>query len=80
MFAQVYPELQITNVVEANQPVSISNWCKKDRRQCRSHAHIVVPHRCLGELFLVPLLLSVFMHGCIFKSVQYMQKGVFLLQ
>ncbi|KAJ3584396.1 hypothetical protein NHX12_014891, partial [Muraenolepis orangiensis] len=25
----VYPELQITNVVEANQPVSIQNWCKK---------------------------------------------------
>lgn len=46
---QVYPELQITNVVEANQPVSIQNWCKKGRKQCRSHMHIVVPYRCLGE-------------------------------
>lgn len=46
---QVYPELQITNVVEANQPVSIQSWCKKGRKQCRSHMHIVVPYRCLGE-------------------------------
>ncbi|XP_070301958.1 LOW QUALITY PROTEIN: amyloid beta (A4) precursor protein a [Salvelinus sp. IW2-2015] len=47
---EVYPELQITNVVEANQPVSVQNWCKKGRKQCRSHLHIVVPYRCLGEL------------------------------
>lgn len=46
---QVYPELQITNVVEANQPVSIQNWCKNGRKLCRSHMHIVVPYRCLGK-------------------------------
>lgn len=46
---QVYPELQITNVVEANQPVSIQNWCKMGRKQCHIHMHIVVPYRCLGE-------------------------------
>ncbi|XP_005457911.1 amyloid beta (A4) precursor protein b isoform X2 [Oreochromis niloticus] len=54
---EVYPELQITNVVEANQPVSISNWCKKSRRQCRSHAHIVVPYRCLVGEFVSDALL-----------------------
>lgn len=54
---EVYPELQITNVVEANQPVSIPNWCRKDRRQCRSHAHIVVPHRCLVGEFVSDALL-----------------------
>lgn len=54
---EVYPELQITNVVEANQPVSISNWCKKGRRQCRSHAHIVVPYRCLVGEFVSDALL-----------------------
>lgn len=48
LLSQVYPELQITNVVEANQPVSVQNWCKKGRKQCRSHLHIVVPYRCLG--------------------------------
>uniref|UniRef100_A0A8D2ZYI1 Amyloid-beta A4 protein n=1 Tax=Scophthalmus maximus TaxID=52904 RepID=A0A8D2ZYI1_SCOMX len=46
---EVYPELQITNVVEANQPISIQNWCKKGRKQCRTHMHIVVPYRCLGD-------------------------------
>ncbi|XP_038574583.1 amyloid beta (A4) precursor protein a isoform X2 [Micropterus salmoides] len=52
---EVYPELQITNVVEANQPVSIQNWCKKGRRQCRSH--IVVPYRCLVGEFVSDALL-----------------------
>jgi hypothetical protein len=46
---QVYPELQITNVVEANQPVTIQNWCKRGRKQCKTHTHIVIPYRCLGE-------------------------------
>lgn len=54
---EVYPELQITNVVEANQPVSISNWCKKSRRECRSRAHIVVPYRCLVGEFVSDALL-----------------------
>ncbi|XP_054915529.1 amyloid beta (A4) precursor protein a isoform X1 [Poeciliopsis prolifica] len=54
---EVYPELQITNVVEANQPVSIQNWCKKGRNQCRSHVHIVVPYRCLVGEFVSDALL-----------------------
>ncbi|XP_076579706.1 amyloid beta (A4) precursor protein a isoform X2 [Chaetodon auriga] len=54
---EVYPELQITNVVEANQPVSIQNWCKKGRKQCRSHMHIVVPYRCLVGEFVSDALL-----------------------
>lgn len=49
MRVQVYPELQITNVVEANQPVNIQSWCKIGRKQCHNHMHIVVPYRCLGE-------------------------------
>ncbi|KAM9341788.1 amyloid beta (A4) precursor protein b isoform 2-T2 [Pholidichthys leucotaenia] len=54
---EVYPELQITNVVEANQPVIIPNWCKKGCRQCRSHTHIVVPYRCLVGEFVSDALL-----------------------
>ncbi|KAG7467567.1 hypothetical protein MATL_G00155120 [Megalops atlanticus] len=54
---EVYPELQITNVVEANQPVSIQNWCKKGRKQCHSHVHIVVPYRCLVGEFVSDALL-----------------------
>ncbi|XP_055785342.1 amyloid-beta A4 protein-like isoform X2 [Salvelinus fontinalis] len=54
---EVYPELQITNVVEANQPVGVQNWCKKGRKQCRSHLHIVVPYRCLVGEFVSDALL-----------------------
>ncbi|XP_015676850.1 amyloid-beta precursor protein isoform X2 [Protobothrops mucrosquamatus] len=54
---QVYPELQITNVVEANQPVTIENWCKQGRKQCRSHPYIVVPYRCLVGEFVSDALL-----------------------
>uniref|UniRef100_A0A8D3CKC6 Amyloid-beta A4 protein n=1 Tax=Scophthalmus maximus TaxID=52904 RepID=A0A8D3CKC6_SCOMX len=54
---EVYPELQITNVVEANQPVSIQNWSKKGRKQYRSHTHIVVPYRCLVGEFVSDALL-----------------------
>lgn len=49
-FQQMYPELQITNVVEANQPIRIENWCKKEKKVCKGHAHIVVPYKCLGKL------------------------------
>ncbi|KAF4789066.1 hypothetical protein TURU_154904 [Turdus rufiventris] len=54
---EVYPELQITNVVEANQPVTIQNWCKRGWKQCNGHPHIVVPYRCLGN-FLPNVLLG----------------------
>uniref|UniRef100_A0A8C4TJL0 Amyloid-beta A4 protein n=1 Tax=Erpetoichthys calabaricus TaxID=27687 RepID=A0A8C4TJL0_ERPCA len=54
---EVYPELQITNVVEANQPATILNWCKKGRKNCRSHPHIVVPYRCLVGEFVSDALL-----------------------
>ncbi|KAL2081418.1 hypothetical protein ACEWY4_023271 [Coilia grayii] len=54
---EVYPDLQISNVVEANQPASIENWCKKGRRQCRSHIVIVVPYRCLAGEFVSDALL-----------------------
>ncbi|XP_036392001.1 amyloid-like protein 2 isoform X1 [Megalops cyprinoides] len=54
---EMYPELQITNVVEANQPVKIENWCKKDKKQCKGHAHIVVPYKCLVGEFVSDVLL-----------------------
>ncbi|MGH0150045.1 UNVERIFIED_CONTAM: hypothetical protein FKN15_041477 [Acipenser sinensis] len=54
---EMYPELQITNVVEANQPMRIENWCKKGRKQCKDHAHIVVPYKCLVGEFVSDVLL-----------------------
>lgn len=72
----MYPELQITNVVEANQPVSIQNWCKKGRKQCRSHMHIVVPYRCLGESqILLNFAVLIF-----FSPQQYYMIGVRMLR
>ncbi|XP_066226035.1 amyloid-beta precursor protein isoform X5 [Saccopteryx leptura] len=54
---EVYPELQITNVVEANQPVTIQNWCKRGRKQCKTHGHMVIPYRCLVGEFVSDALL-----------------------
>ncbi|XP_028319553.1 amyloid beta precursor like protein 2 isoform X2 [Gouania willdenowi] len=54
---EMYPELQITNVVEANQPIRIENWCRKDKKVCKGHAHIVVPYKCLVGEFVSDVLL-----------------------
>ncbi|XP_065138853.1 amyloid beta precursor like protein 2 isoform X5 [Paramisgurnus dabryanus] len=54
---EIYPELKISNVVEANQPVKIENWCKKDKKQCKGHGHIVVPYKCLVGEFVSDVLL-----------------------
>ncbi|KAK2099775.1 Amyloid-like protein 2 [Saguinus oedipus] len=56
---EMYPELQITNVMEANQPVSIDNWCRRDKKQCKSH--IVTPFKCLVKyLYLLSQVLHEF--------------------
>ncbi|XP_061733840.1 amyloid-like protein 2 [Nerophis ophidion] len=54
---EMYPDLQITNVVEANQPLRIENWCKKEKKVCKGHAHIVVPYKCLVGEFVSDVLL-----------------------
>ncbi|XP_031719548.1 amyloid beta precursor like protein 2 isoform X4 [Anarrhichthys ocellatus] len=54
---EMYPELQITNVVEANQPIRIENWCKNEKKVCKGHAHIVVPYKCLVGEFVSDVLL-----------------------
>ncbi|XP_013884753.1 amyloid beta A4 protein isoform X2 [Austrofundulus limnaeus] len=54
---EMYPELQITNVVEADHPIRIENWCKKERKVCKGHAHIVVPYKCLVGEFVSDVLL-----------------------
>ncbi|XP_015505249.2 amyloid-like protein 2 isoform X7 [Parus major] len=54
---EMYPDLQITNVVEANQPVSIDSWCRRGKKQCKDHTHIVVPYKCLVGEFVSDVLL-----------------------
>ncbi|KAM8854344.1 amyloid beta precursor like protein 2 isoform 2-T2 [Synchiropus picturatus] len=53
---EVYPDMQITNVVEANQPIRIENWRRKDKGS-KGHAHIVVPYKCLVGEFVSDVLL-----------------------
>lgn len=52
---EMYPELQITNVMEANQPVSVDNWCRRNKKQCKSH--FVIPFKCLVGEFVSDVLL-----------------------
>uniref|UniRef100_A0A8C6KUX4 Amyloid beta (A4) precursor-like protein 2 n=1 Tax=Nothobranchius furzeri TaxID=105023 RepID=A0A8C6KUX4_NOTFU len=54
---EMYPDLRITNVVEADHPIHIENWCKKERKVCKGHAHIVVPYKCLVGEFVSDILL-----------------------
>ncbi|XP_049634184.1 amyloid beta precursor like protein 2 isoform X2 [Suncus etruscus] len=52
---EMYRKLQITNVVEANQEVTIDNWCLRDQKQCQSHQ--VTPFKCLVGEFVSDVLL-----------------------
>ncbi|XP_048199571.1 amyloid beta precursor like protein 2 isoform X3 [Perognathus longimembris pacificus] len=52
---EMYPDLQITNVMEANQRVNIDSWCRKDKKQCKSH--FVIPFKCLVGEFVSDVLL-----------------------
>ncbi|TSR87285.1 Amyloid-like protein 2 [Bagarius yarrelli] len=54
---EMYPELEITNVLEANQPVRIENWCRKGKKRCKPQAHTVVPYKCLVGEFVSDVLL-----------------------
>ncbi|XP_044137674.1 amyloid-like protein 2 isoform X3 [Bufo gargarizans] len=54
---EVYPDFQITNVVEANQPVSIDNWCRMGKNNCKGHNHIVLPYKCMVGDFVSDVLL-----------------------
>lgn len=61
----MYPELQITNVMEANQPASVDNWCRRDKKQCKSH--VVIPFKCLGECLETSLSASQEVGSLVFK-------------
>ncbi|XP_068096484.1 amyloid beta precursor like protein 2 isoform X4 [Hyperolius riggenbachi] len=54
---EVYSDFKITNVVEANLPASIDNWCKKGKKNCKGHSHIVIPYKCLVGDFVSDVLL-----------------------
>jgi len=45
---QVYPRLEVWNVVEASEKVTIGNWCNFAHNNCH-HRFKVRPFRCLGN-------------------------------
>ncbi|KAM5132316.1 amyloid beta precursor like protein 1 isoform 2-T2 [Mantella aurantiaca] len=53
----MYPDLQITGVTEAAQPVTVTNWCQKQKPECKRRLHIVVPYLCLVNEFVSDALL-----------------------
>ena len=47
---KVYPERDITNIVESSHYVKINGWCKLGQKKCRTGTQQwVKPYRCLGE-------------------------------
>ena len=45
---KIYPKLNISNIVEANEKVLFKNWCKVGSSECDTEKK-VVPYRCLGR-------------------------------
>ncbi|KAK7886676.1 hypothetical protein WMY93_026297 [Mugilogobius chulae] len=56
---EMYPNLQISHVEEANKPVTIPQWWKKGWDHSQNRAPIVVPYRCMeGEHVSEAMLVS----------------------
>lgn len=63
-----YPNLNITNIVEANEPVKFNNWCEPGHVQC-DEAKEVVPYRCLVEEYEADALMVP--NGCKFDHIHH---------
>jgi len=48
VYVQVYPDLDVRNIVESNAKEEISNWCDFGVSYC-DHKFTVRPFQCLGE-------------------------------
>lgn len=62
----VYPKLNISNIVEANSPVTIKNWCKPDNKEC-TETREVIPYRCLVNEYEADALMVP--SGCKFDHI-----------
>ena len=56
---KVYPELNVSNIVESNDPVLFNNWCEPKQSECNVMKQ-VVPYRCLvheyeADALMVPI-------------------------
>ena len=49
---QVYPHMDVTNIMESANEVVIENWCNfHGKCHQKHHSHTVRPYRCLGRSF-----------------------------
>merc|ERR1719412_1039321 len=70
---KVYPERDITNIVESSHYVKISNWCKLGKKKCRGGApQWVKPYRCLEGPFQSDALLVP--EHCLFDHIHNQTK------
>ena len=47
---QVYPHMDVTNIMESASEVVIENWCNfHGKCHQKHHSHTVRPYRCLGR-------------------------------
>jgi len=67
MCVQVYPDLDVRNIVESNEKEQINNWCDFGVSYC-DHRFTVRPFHCLGELLAVSCL-CVMLSVCVFVFV-----------
>jgi len=63
---KVYPKLNISNIVEANHPVKIDNWCKPGQKECTIKEK-VTPYRCLVNEYEADALMVP--NGCKFDHL-----------
>lgn len=63
---KAYPNLNITNIVEANKETKIKNWCKQGSKQCTTEKK-VVPYRCLVDEYEADALMVP--KGCKFNHL-----------
>jgi phage host-nuclease inhibitor protein Gam len=65
---KMYPKLDITNIVEASEKVTIENWCRHGHERCHHHgSHTVRPYRCLEGPFQSDALLVP--EHCVFDHI-----------
>jgi len=70
---KVYPERDITNIVESSHYVKINNWCKLGQKKCRGGSQQwVKPYRCLEGPFQSDALLVP--EHCLFDHIHNQTK------
>jgi len=63
---KMYPKLNITNIVENNEKVTLPNWCQPGKKECNEKIE-VTPYRCLVNEYEADALMVP--NGCKFDHI-----------